>query len=59
MRSSQYIGFYWVLRFFITKPLNNNEVLLRVTNHTGQAEKNLLGHAGIQTRDLIPGFESQ
>ena len=30
----------------------NNEVLLRVTNHTGQAEKNLLGPAGIRTRDL-------
>ena len=25
---------------------NNNEVFLRVTNHTGQAEKNLLGTAG-------------
>ena len=24
-----------------------NEVFLRVTNHTGQAEKNLLGPAGI------------
>ena len=24
----------------------------RVTNHTGQAEKNLLGPAGIRTRDL-------
>ena len=31
---------------------NNNEVLLRVTNHTGQAEKILLGPAGIRTRDL-------
>ena len=31
---------------------NNNEVFLRVTNHTGQAEKNLLGPAGIRTRDL-------
>ena len=30
----------------------NNEVFLRVTNHTGQVEKNLLGPAGIQTRDL-------
>ena len=29
---------------------NNNEVFLRVTNHTGQVEKNLLGPAGIQTR---------
>ena len=27
---------------------NNNEV----TNHTGQAEKNLLGPAGIRTRDI-------
>ena len=26
---------------------NNNEVFLRVTNHTGQAEKNLLGPAGL------------
>ena len=31
---------------------NNNEVFLRVTNHTGQAEENLLGPAGIRTRDL-------
>ena len=31
---------------------NSNEVFLRVTNHTGQAEKNLLGPAGIRTRDL-------
>ena len=30
----------------------SNEVFLRVTNHTGQAEKNLLGPAGIRTRDL-------
>ena len=35
-----------------TRVENNNEVLLRVTNHTGQAEKNLLGPAGIRTRDL-------
>ena len=34
-----------------TRVENNNEVLLRVTNHTGQAEKNLLGPAGIRTRD--------
>ena len=27
---------------------DNNEVFLRVTNHTGQAEKNLLGPAGYQ-----------
>ena len=26
---------------------NNNEVFVRVTNHTGQAEKNLLDPAGI------------
>ena len=31
---------------------HSNEVFLRVTNHTGQAEKNLLGPAGIRTRDL-------
>ena len=31
-----------------TRVENNNEVFLRVTNHTGQAEKNLLGPAGIQ-----------
>ena len=30
----------------------NHKVFLRVTNHTGQAEKNLLGPAGIRTRDL-------
>ena len=30
----------------------SNEVFLRVMNHTGQAEKNLLGLAGIRTRDL-------
>ena len=35
-----------------TRVENNNEVFLRVTNHTGQAEKNLLGPAGIRTRDL-------
>ena len=32
--------------------VENDEVLLRVTNHTGQAEKNLFGPAGIRTRDL-------
>ena len=35
-----------------TRVENNNEVFLRVTNHTGQVEKNLLGPAGIRTRDL-------
>ena len=35
-----------------TRVENNNEVLLRVTNHPGQAEKNLLGPAGIRTRDF-------
>ena len=35
-----------------TRVENSNEVLLRVTIHTGQAEKNLLGPAGIRTRDL-------
>ena len=35
-----------------TRVENNNEVFLRVTNRTGQAEKNLLGLAGIWTRDL-------
>ena len=35
-----------------TRVENNNEVFLRVTNHTGQAEKILLGPAGIRTRDL-------
>ena len=33
-----------------TRVENNNEVFLRVTNHTGQVEKNLLGPAGIRTR---------
>ena len=28
-----------------TRVENNNEVFLRVTNHTGQAEKNVLGRA--------------
>ena len=32
-----------------TRVENNNEVPLRATNHTGQAEKNLLGPAGIST----------
>ena len=32
--------------------MNNNEVFLQVTNHTGQVEKNLLGPAGIRTRDF-------
>ena len=31
---------------------NNNEVFLRVTNHTALAEKNLLCPAGIRTREL-------
>ena len=35
-----------------TRVENDNEVFLRVTNHTGQVEKNLLGPAGIRTRDL-------
>ena len=35
-----------------TRVENNNEVFLQVTNHTGLAEKNLLGPAGIRTRDL-------
>ena len=35
-----------------TRVENSNEVFLRVTNHTGQAEKNLLGPAGIRTRDI-------
>ena len=48
--------------------VSSNEVFLRVTNHTGQAEKNLLGPAGIRTCDLrftrftlfgLLGFESQ
>ena len=30
-----------------TRMENSNEVFLRVTNHTGQAEKNLLGPAGM------------
>ena len=47
---------------------NSNEVFLRVTNHTGQAEKNLLGPAGIRTRDFqftspmlaqVPSFDDQ
>ena len=35
-----------------TRVENNDEVFLLVTNHTGQVEKNLLGPAGIRTRDL-------
>ena len=35
-----------------TRVDNSNEMFLRVTNHTGQAEKNLLGPVGIPTRDL-------
>ena len=31
-----------------TRVENNNEVFLRVTNHTGQAEKNLLGRLGFE-----------
>ena len=31
---------------------NSNEMFLRVTNHTGEAEKNVLAPAGIRTRDL-------
>ena len=40
------------IRPIITCLLNNNEEFLRVTNHTGQVERNLLGPAGIRTRDL-------
>ena len=36
-----------------TRVENNNEVFLRVTNHTGQVEKNLLGPAGIRTREPV------
>ena len=43
----------WSSSVPITKIANilgdSNEVFLRVTNHTGQAEKNLLGQAGIRT----------
>ena len=35
-----------------TRMETNNEVFHGVTNHTGQAEKNLLDPAGIRTRDL-------
>ena len=35
-----------------TRMETNNEVFHGVTNHTGQAEKNLLDQAGIRTRDL-------
>ena len=40
------------LRGFIRYSVLNNEVFLRVTNDTGQVKKNLLGPAGIRTRDL-------
>ena len=46
-----------------TRVENNDEVFLRVTNHTGQVEKNLLGPAGIRTRESIiwrpPSFDDQ
>ena len=35
-----------------TRVENNNEVFLRVTNHTGQAEKNLLGQVSFD--DQLP-----
>ena len=35
-----------VLLFHAVLKSNNNEVLLRVTNHTGQVEKNPLGRLG-------------
>ena len=35
-----------------TRMETNNQVFHGVTNHTGQAEKNLLDTAGIRTRDL-------
>ena len=35
-----------------TRVENSNEMFLRVTNHTGQQEENLLDPAGIRTRDL-------
>ena len=33
-----------------TRVENNNEVFLRVTNHTGQAEKNLLWGRGFESQ---------
>ena len=41
-----------------TRVENSNEVFLRVTNHTGQAEKNLLGPAGIRIAQ-VPSFDDQ
>ena len=35
-----------------TRVEKSNEMFVRVTNHTGQAEKILLGPAVIRTRDL-------
>ena len=35
-----------------TRVENSNEMIFRGTNHTGKAEKNLLGPAGIRTRNL-------
>ena len=53
------ITIYVTFKTCFKKKLNiisySNEVFLRVTNHTGQAEKNPLGPAGIRTRDLRPG----
>ena len=39
-----------------TRVENSNEVFLRVTNHTGQAEKNLLGPAGIRNSDRFHSY---
>ena len=36
-----------------TRVENSNEVFLRVTNHTGQAEKNLLGRLGFEPRPSV------
>ena len=43
---------YMIIMGQWTQVENNNEVLLRVTNHTRQTEKNLLGPAGIRTHDI-------
>ena len=50
--SRQYSAYIKIIMGQWTRVEKSNEMFLQVTNHTGQAEKNLLGPAGIRTCDL-------
>ena len=42
-----------------TRVENNNEMFVRVTNHTGQVEKNLLGRLGFEPATFSSNFDDQ